>query len=186
MSWFSSDPELGVLPPRSGGLSLDSIPFLPKRQPPADSDSWMPDFQGELSLGWKKRLIIFGMSVLAAGACLVMACVSLPLLVLRPAKFAFFYSMANVLLLVGITLLLGIRRCTQVMCQPANCVASTGYIVSLLLTLYSAIVLKMYLITLVALGAQLLSIFWFVAGKIPFLKTVLSKSASIAFSFFTR
>ena len=53
------DPELGAESAgRLSGFSLDSIPFIPKRQS-VENDSWIRDIQGELSLGWKKACLRF-------------------------------------------------------------------------------------------------------------------------------
>eukprot|EP00301_Raphidiophrys_heterophryoidea_P028087 c9973_g1_i1.p1 GENE.c9973_g1_i1~~c9973_g1_i1.p1 ORF type:complete len:119 (+),score=20.42 c9973_g1_i1:387-743(+) len=114
------------------------------------------------------------------------AMLGLPLIVLKPAKFAFFYSMANVFLLAGVMLLIGAARTFSYLMKPNNLVASVGYIFSLFFTLFAAIQLKMYLLIVAALICQLFCLFWFVAGHIPLLKQLIVRGFSFSFSMLTR
>ncbi|KZV59618.1 SFT2-domain-containing protein [Peniophora sp. CONT] len=106
---------------------------------------------------WERLLGFLGCLVSAA-VCFTVAFFTLPLLALRPAKFALALSLGSLLVMFGFAVLIGPVNHIKHLCQRERLPFSAAYVGSLPLTLYFAFGPHSYIGSLV--GAVIQSLVW--------------------------
>lgn len=91
----------------------------------------------------------------------------LPVIILSPSKFALSFTIGNCLVLSGFAALKGWKRQAQQMLARERLPFTGGFIGSILLALYAAIVMKSYLLSLVASGLQVVALMYYLTSYYP-------------------
>uniref|UniRef100_A0A7S3DIC6 Vesicle transport protein n=1 Tax=Palpitomonas bilix TaxID=652834 RepID=A0A7S3DIC6_9EUKA len=137
------------------------------------------------SLSLKNRIRGFAICALVGLVCGFISVWTVPMIIVNPASFATVYTIANLSLLGGTFFIVGPLRQLKAMCKPKRAVASIMYIVSLIVTIIMAVVVKSWIGALVAIVVQFFAVVWYIASYVPYgrecLKSCFKGSASSAF-----
>eukprot|EP00966_Prymnesium_polylepis_P331467 7387025-Prymnesium_polylepis.1 len=121
------------------------------------------------SLSWEDRVMGFLGCYIIGVALGLSAMMSFPGVVAgHPEPFAWKYSAGNVLGLVSTAFLVGPKTQLKSMMAPVRLGATVIYLSSIALTLVAAIVLRVGLLTLLAMVVQYCALLWYSASYIPF------------------
>ena len=82
-------------------------------------------------------------------------------------RFAITYTMGNLLSILATGFLIGFKRQLSTVCDENRRLASTIYLGAMVLTLFSSMILQNSLITLVAIGVQVVAFVWYSASYVP-------------------
>ena len=158
-------------------------------EPPADEAvlTQMPEEQGYMDglsemtdLSYTQRisgfLMLMGMGILFIVFALFLWMV--------PKKFAFFMTCGNVFCLCSTMFLAGVKKQLQTMFQANRFEAACIYVVSVVLTLISAVRLKSSLLCIVFSVVQLACILWYALSFLPFARQTVRVVVSYASKIF--
>ena len=110
--------------------------------------------------------------------------IGLPVMVLMPAKFAICFSVGSACSISAVGALRGAQTQLQHMFAPERIVLSLSYLGSLLGTLYAALVLHSYVLTIITSSAQAVALVYYQVSYFPYgaqgLKTVITMGVHIA------
>lgn len=113
------------------------------------------------------RLIVFGVC-LAAAALLFTSCFALlPVLALKPRKFAIIWTLASFLFVISFGVLQGPVNYIYHLVSPARLWFTLAYFGSIILTLVSSIGLHSTLLTLFAVIIQIFAALWYTISYFP-------------------
>ncbi|KAJ1617629.1 Got1/Sft2-like family-domain-containing protein [Pavlovales sp. CCMP2436] len=96
-----------------------------------------------------------------------LASLFLPLVLLRPAKFALFFTLGNLLVGSAFAALRGAREQAAQLLTGARLPFTLAYVGSMLVTLYAALVAHSYLLVMLSAGAQLVALAYYTASYLP-------------------
>ncbi|KAF8305839.1 ER-to-golgi vesicle protein transport Sft2 [Clavulina sp. PMI_390] len=114
-----------------------------------------------------ERLLGFGACLLGSAVCFMVAFFTLPLLALRPGKFALAFSLGSLLVMFGFAVLSGPINHLKHLLSPQRLPFSAAYVSSLAGTLYFSLVQKSYLGSLVFCIVQILALISYIAAYFP-------------------
>ncbi|GAB7361169.1 hypothetical protein MBLNU230_g1202t1 [Neophaeotheca triangularis] len=123
--------------------------------------------EGWFALSRWDRLLVFGGLNLAAVALFVICFTLLPILSLRPRKFAILWSMASALFLSSWAVMMGPMVYVRHLISQERLPFTATYFGSIALTLYFAVGLQNTLLTLVCAIVQLVSLVWYLVSYFP-------------------
>mmetsp|Transcript_4673 Transcript_4673/g.14122 ORF Transcript_4673/g.14122 Transcript_4673/m.14122 type:complete len:238 (-) Transcript_4673:188-901(-) len=151
-----------------------------ERREQIQQQSMVEEFNEVLNLSWIQKIILFLMTF-AAGA--IMICLSvafLPLIVIKPAKFALSFTFGNVLAIVSTWFLVGPRAQLRAMFDPVRAWAAALYIGSLLLTIVAVFFPSRlrYIFVLLAVCTEIFALVWYALSFIPYGRQVISRIIS--------
>jgi Got1/Sft2-like family len=92
----------------------------------------------------------------------------LPIVVIFPAKFAVSFTFASIFFILAVALLRGFKTTFLSLLQREKWAFTISYILSLMLTLYASIGLSSYLVVILAIICQVVSLAYFFASFVPF------------------
>ncbi|KAF2720667.1 SFT2-domain-containing protein [Polychaeton citri CBS 116435] len=133
--------------------------------------------EGWFALSRWDRMLVFGGLNLAAVALFVVCFTLLPVLSLRPRKFAILWSMASALFLTSWAVLMGPMAYLRHLTSPERWPFSATYFGSIALTLWFAIGLQSTLLTLISAIIQIVSLVWYLVSYFPMGSTGLRLAA---------
>ena len=141
----------------------------------ADSVGFSLPSQQQLSL-------MLGLLALGAFFISFSIFVALPMVVLAPGKFATSFTLGQVCFMGAFAALRGWRQQLDHMVSADRLPFTSVYVGSMLLTLYSAVVMKSYLLSILSAGAQVVALLYYVMSYFPGgeagVKAVLSMASS--------
>ncbi|EGO02852.1 hypothetical protein SERLA73DRAFT_47666 [Serpula lacrymans var. lacrymans S7.3] len=114
-----------------------------------------------------ERLLGFGGCLLGAAVCFFVAFLTLPLLALRPAKFALAFSLGSLLVMFGFSVLIGPINHVKHLISKERLPFSFVYFTSLGLTLYFSLGAHSYLGSLLCAVVQLVALVAYVLAYFP-------------------
>ena len=121
------------------------------------------------SLSWEDRVMGFLGCYVIGISLSISSMMSYPaLLTGHPGPFAWKYSAGNVLGLVSTSFLVGPKTQLKNMMAPVRLGATVVYLSSIVVTLVSAIVFRLTVLTLLAMIIQFCALLWYCASYIPF------------------
>jgi len=85
-----------------------------------------------------------------------------------PSKFAITYSLGVIVALLGTSFLIGPARQLKSMGEPTRIITSTIFVISIIATLVSALVLHQNILTLICILVEFSSFFWYCLSYIPY------------------
>ncbi|TIA93646.1 hypothetical protein E3P99_00094 [Wallemia hederae] len=142
---------------------------------PLNSEDRSNEEEAYFALNRWERFLGFVICLLGSAACFVLAfLLFLPILPIRPHKFALAFSMGSVLVMAAFALLVGPWNHLKHLLSKERLVFSVSYLSSLSLTIYFAVFAKSYIGVLVAgliqVAALLTYIFQYFPGGLTTLK----------------
>ena len=128
------------------------------------------------SLSLKEKLIGFSICV-AIGILLdIIAWLSFPkLLKGKPATFAICFSLAILVTLAGSAFLVGLCKQITTMFKKKRWITTCIVLISLVMTIVSALVLKSVGLTIIFMIIEMLSYTWYVLSFLPFAQALVKK-----------
>ena len=115
----------------------------------------------------KERLTMFGIFAAAGVVCMIFAFTFLPFLIISPHKFSLLFTMGSALMLVSFSFLRGHVEFVKHLSSIERLPFSGSYIVSLVGTLYSSLVMGSYLLTMIFSVIQIIALLYFLVSYIP-------------------
>ena len=91
----------------------------------------------------------------------------LPMIILSPSKFAITFSLGSALILASLGALKGWREMFGHMASKERLPFTAAYLVSLLATLYTSLILHSYIFSLLSCVAQVITLVYYVASFFP-------------------
>ncbi|RHY34369.1 hypothetical protein DYB32_000982 [Aphanomyces invadans] len=116
---------------------------------------------------YPQRFRSFVLLLLLAGLFFGMASLFLPLLLIRPSKFALSFSFGSISCLSAVAALRGWKSYCKSLLQADHILLTTLYLSSLAATLYSCLVMGSYLYVLLSAGIQLVTLGYFLVSAFP-------------------
>ncbi|ORX83069.1 SFT2-domain-containing protein [Anaeromyces robustus] len=112
-----------------------------------------------------QRYVTFLIFCAAGGFCFVLAIFSLSLL--NPKKFAALFTFGSVLIMLSFGILNGPKTQLKSLLVRERIPYTVIYIISMILTLYAAVIKSSFIFTIVASLIQLLALLWFIFTYLP-------------------
>ncbi|KAH0283930.1 SFT2-domain-containing protein [Aureobasidium namibiae CBS 147.97] len=167
----SSTPFLGKLqslnPFGQGGYVR--LPLYENEGPgaPLPARTRREEEEGWFALSRWDRLLVFGALNLAAIALFVVCFTLMPVLSLRPRKFAILWSMASALFLSSWAVMMGPYTYIKHLLSTERLPFTGTYFGSIALTLYFALGIRSTLLTLISAIIQLVCLVWYLVSYFP-------------------
>ncbi|KAG5735585.1 Protein transport protein sft2 [Termitomyces sp. T112] len=114
-----------------------------------------------------ERLLGFGGCLVGAAVCFIVSFMTLPLIVLRPSKFALSFSLGSLLVMFGFSVLIGPINHLKHLLSPERLPFSAIYFSSLGLTLYFSLGAHSYLGSLICGAVQVVALVAYVVAYFP-------------------
>ncbi|KAK0275376.1 Protein transport protein sft2 [Friedmanniomyces endolithicus] len=167
-----SDEGFVRLPTREGEGPGAPLPARTRRE----------EEEGFFALSRWDRLLLFGGLNLAAVALFIVCFTLLPILSLRPRKFAILWSMASALFLVSWAVMMGPMVYARHLISAERLPFTATYFGSIGLTLYFALGLQSTFLTLISSIVQTVALVWYLVSYFPMGSTGLRFAASFGTS----
>ncbi|KAI4267354.1 MAG: hypothetical protein L6R38_008289 [Xanthoria sp. 2 TBL-2021] len=180
MGWSRREPEVPANTSSSTPIlsKLQSLnPFgdsgyvrLPTQEGPGaplPAPSRREEEEGWFALSRWDRLLVFGACNAAALVCFVICFALLPVLSLKPRKFAILWSLGSMLFLASWAVLMGPLVYAQHLISGPRLPFTAAYFGSITMTLVFAIKLQNTLLTLVFSIVQLAALVWYLVSYFP-------------------
>lgn len=113
------------------------------------------------------RLLIFGITLLGAVACFALCFAILPLLAMKPRKFAVLWSLGSLLFVISFGVLQGPLNYLVHLTSPARLPFTVAYFSAIIMTLVFSIGLKSTLLTILAAVLQVIAAIWYTVSYFP-------------------
>ncbi|KXL42845.1 hypothetical protein M433DRAFT_71035 [Acidomyces richmondensis BFW] len=123
--------------------------------------------EGWFALSRWDRILIFGGLNLAAIALFVVCFTLLPILSIRPRKFAILWSMASALFLSSWAVMMGPVQYARHLISQERLPFTATYFGSIALTLYFAVGLRSTILTLLSSIVQVVALLWYLISYFP-------------------
>lgn len=128
------------------------------------------------SLPLKQRLIGFGICICIGFVLELIAWLSFPkLLKGEPFTFAICFSLGILVTLMGSAFLVGLFKQFRTMFHKKRIITTCVVLISLVMTLISALVLKNSAMTLIFMFIEIVAYTWYVLSFLPFAQTCVKK-----------
>ncbi|PPQ71984.1 hypothetical protein CVT26_007140 [Gymnopilus dilepis] len=114
-----------------------------------------------------ERLLGFGGCLIGAAICFIVAFLTLPLLAIKPAKFALSFSLGSILVMFGFSVLIGPINHLKHLISRERLPFSAVYFGSLALTLYFSLGAHSYFGSLLAGAVQVIALVAYVLAYFP-------------------
>ncbi|EMD35025.1 ER-to-golgi vesicle protein transport Sft2 [Gelatoporia subvermispora B] len=114
-----------------------------------------------------ERLLGFGGCLIGAAVCFFVAFLTLPLLAVRPAKFALAFSLGSILVMFGFSVLIGPINHIKHLVSKERLPFSIAYLSSLGLTLYFSLGAHSYIGSLIGAIVQVVALVSYVLAYFP-------------------
>ncbi|KAK0251008.1 hypothetical protein B0A54_05306 [Friedmanniomyces endolithicus] len=167
-----SDEGFVRLPTREGEGPGAPLPARTRRE----------EEEGFFALSRWDRLLLFGGLNLAAVALFIVCFTLLPILSLRPRKFAILWSMASALFLISWAVMMGPMVYARHLISAERLPFTATYFGSIGLTLYFALGLQSTFLTLISSIVQTVALVWYLVSYFPMGSTGLRFAASFGTS----
>lgn len=119
-------------------------------------------------LSYQTRFKWFVSSILLAVFFFSMAfTVGLPVIVLRPHKFAFCFTVGSVLFMSSFSLLVGPASHLKTLFSSERLLVTVAYLVSMLATLWASLVVRSYILVMATSSAQFACLGYYLMSYIP-------------------
>ena len=130
-----------------------------------------------IELTYKQRVFGFLLFFILGGISSGISTMYVPMIVIKPSKFAIPYTVGNLMSMGSTGFLVGPGRQCKTMFDSTRREASAVFFASMFATLYFAFVRKSGIGTIVFVVIQLLAYAWYIASYIPFGRALLKKCA---------
>ncbi|PIL25882.1 hypothetical protein GSI_11635 [Ganoderma sinense ZZ0214-1] len=134
---------------------------------PLRSNQTSNEEEAYFALSRWERLLGFGACLIGAAVCFFVAFLTLPLIALRPAKFALAFSLGSLLVMFGFSVLIGPINHIKHLVSKERLPFSIAYLTSLGLTLYFSLGAHSYLGSLIGAIIQVIALVSYVLAYFP-------------------
>ncbi|KAJ5249080.1 hypothetical protein N7468_000531 [Penicillium chermesinum] len=141
---------------------------------PLPAPSRREEEEGFFALSRWDRMLIFAACNLGAAVCFMICFFLFPVLTLKPRKFAVLWSVGSVLFLLSWAVLMGPWSYVRHLVSGSRLPFTAAYFGSIALTLYFAIGLQNFFLTLISSIFQLTALVWYLVSYFPMGTTGLS------------
>ncbi|KAJ8021609.1 Protein transport protein SFT2 [Holothuria leucospilota] len=161
-SWFGSEKAS-----QSAPVSEDEEPLMTEQDSTngwfsqAQKDPWCP------TLTKKQRIVGFMMCLLGGLACFLFAWCFLPVLALKPRKFALLYTLGSIFTLGSFALLWGPVNHLKHLFSVQRLPFTAAYFGTIAATLYFVFVKQITLMALICSICQVIALVWYLVSYIP-------------------
>ncbi|KAG2438080.1 hypothetical protein HXX76_005689 [Chlamydomonas incerta] len=115
-----------------------------------------------------QQLVYFFCFLAAGGVFLLLAfMLFLPVIILAPSKFALSFTLGCLCIMSGFIQLRGFKQQLTHMMSADRLPYSLGYVGSVLATLYAALVMRSYLLSLLCSGLQVVALLYYLLSYFP-------------------
>ena len=121
-----------------------------------------------LQLTYPQRFTLFLVCFTMGSLLSFMSTMNVPLIAIRPAKFAIPFSLGNILSLGSMSFLIGFKKQCKSLFHPDRAMATTVFLVSILTTMWASFMIGSTGLTLVSVVVQYLAYIWYCASYIPY------------------
>lgn len=135
--------------------------------------------EGYFALSRWDRLLVFGGCNIAALACFVICFALLPVLAVKPRKFAILWSVGSVLFLASWAFLMGPYQYAVHLISGPRLPFTAAYFGSIFMTIFFAVGLRSTILTLFSAIIQLLALVWYLVSYFPMGSTGLRFAARV-------
>lgn len=151
--------------------------------PPWSNSATTPWFEN-LGLSTSQRYMAFGLLILGALLLFFLSFVHMPLLIVRPGKFIIPFCLANFFIFCSFGFIYGFYSYIKHLFSSNRWPFTAAFLGTTMLTLYVAMVMRMYALTFPAVVLQLISTIAYVISYIPGGAGNVKSLVSFAFSSF--
>ncbi|KAM9995066.1 hypothetical protein ACTFIY_001271 [Dictyostelium cf. discoideum] len=150
---------------------------------PAESKTFYQELQESSSLTYFQRLTGFII-------CLVIGVIFLgmsTMVLFIPKQFAKFYSLGSLSIIIGLVILVGVKKqIANIMSSKERLYSTILYIGSIFATIYFALSLQSTILTLIFVVIQFITVIWYSLSYIPFGQSMITGTFSTVFKLFSR
>mmetsp|Transcript_11022 Transcript_11022/g.32889 ORF Transcript_11022/g.32889 Transcript_11022/m.32889 type:complete len:234 (+) Transcript_11022:238-939(+) len=175
---YEEDELLAYLPSWAAGAvsALDSSLDRTEDYLSAAQEKWTPPWLSHESVKQSaraagdagRRFRLFVCLLLASmGLFLLAFVIGLPVLALRPQKFALAFTLGSLVFMGSFAALRGLRAHLATLCAPARLPWCFAYATTMAATLWAACVRRSYLYTMATAGAQLFCLVYYLGTYVP-------------------
>lgn len=136
------------------------LPLTEREEPQVQEPEWF-------NLSRFERLSVFGLCLLGAVACFTLCFVLMPVLALKPRKFATLWTLGSLLFVISFGVLQGPVSYTMHLISPDRLPFTVAFFGSIFMTLYFSIGLHSTILTLVATIIQAAAAIWYTVSYFP-------------------
>jgi len=145
--------------------------------------SMQEEFNKACTLSYKSRMYGFGIFFAVGGILTIIAAFMVPGLVSgHPERFAIPYAFGAICTLASTMFLMGPWKQVKSMFDKKRWMATTCYLLSIVLTLVMALAVGIVGLVLMAIILQLLCLFWYSISYIPYARTAICNCCKSTFS----
>lgn len=119
------------------------------------------------TLSYWDRLLVFGICLLGSIACFALCFFIMPVLALKPRKFAVLWSLGSMLFIISFGVLQGPLNYLKHLLSSTRILFTVAYFGSIILTLVFSIGLKSTLLTILACIMQVVAALWYGVSYFP-------------------
>lgn len=127
---------------------------------PLEEPSWF-------TLSRWDRMLVFGACLLGSVALFTLCFALLPVLAVKPRKFATIWSLASLLFVISFGVLQGPVNYIFHLVSPGRILFTVAYFGSIVLTLVFSMAMRSAILTLVAVIIQMLAALWYTVSYFP-------------------
>lgn len=168
-------------PPRQGGFRDRLQRLNPFSLGVAlEEDAYVTSEPGMFELLRWDRMLIFALTFGGALACWLICIFLFPVLSLKPRKFAILWSLGLVFFLISFGVLQGFYAYVTHLCSLTRLIFTVTFFSSIILTLVSALSLRLTILSIVFAVIQLLAALWYTVSYFPMGTQTLNLAAGVA------
>jgi hypothetical protein len=153
-------------------------PFWSRFNNAPDND--IEDVEEQLSR-WD-RLILFAISMACSLSCYIVSFMLLPVLTLKPRKFALLWSLGSLLFLFSFGILQGFTRYFKHLFSVERIWFTGSFALSILFSIIASMVLKSTLLAIISCVIQFISMIWYTVSYFPMGRQGLRLASTVAVS----
>lgn len=172
---FSTNKSI-QLPNDIESQSIQPPPLAPSVAQEHEPITW----DGMLNFSHWEKIGLFAISMAGAISCWTVSFILLPLLALKPRKFGILWSLGSILFLFSFAILQGFQTYVNHLFSVSRLWFTLSFTASIVLTLFSSLVLKSSILTIISSACQLLSCFCYFVSYFPMGKQGIRLASTVA------
>lgn len=145
-----------------------------------DDENYVTSEPGYFELSRWDRMLIFGLTFAGSISCYLICIFLFPILMLKPKKFAFLWSLGSIFFLVSFGVLQGFRSYMEHLFLSTRIIFTIVFGASIIMTLISCMTLKSTILSIIFAVIQLLSATWYSVSYFPLGRQTLNLAGSVA------
>lgn len=148
----------------------------------ADAVEALEETQSDLELSRWDRLMLFAVSMACSLSCYVVSFMLLPVLSLKPRKFALLWSLGSILFLFSFGILQGFHQYLRHLFSIERMWFTVSFSLSIVFSLVASVVLKSTILAIVSCVVQFVSMVWYTVSYFPMGRQGLRLASTVAVS----